>query len=290
MNPIRRTVVKKRRKYPASFVLYRVFAYIVFAFVVFVSLMPFIWIFVSSFKTNQEILGSAFSLPSAISLNGYRIAMSMANIPMRFLTSLIVASFATVISVLFYSMAAYVLARFNFAFKNFIYSLLICSILIPGNAMLQPIYTVVNILGLYDRKEGLILVYTGFGMAVCLFLIRGYFQTIPKDLDEAALIDGADSFTIFLRIMVPIAKPAFMSAAILHFIGCWNELLYALMLTSSEANRTLPLTMRYFTNMFSFNYSAMFAALVLCITPTVVIYVILQEQIMESMVAGAIKG
>jgi raffinose/stachyose/melibiose transport system permease protein len=187
-------------------------------------------------------------------------------------------------------MAAYALARFDFRLKNFVYGLLICSILIPGNSMLQPIYTIIRTLGLYDTKGALILVYSGFGMAMTLFLLKGFFQTIPRELDEAALIDGAGFFTVSLRIMLPLAKPAFVSAAILTFIGCWNELLYALMLTSSEANRTLPLTMKYFTNMFSFNYTAMFAALVMCITPTVLVYVLLQEQIMESMVSGSIKG
>ena len=274
----------------ASSILYVTIAYFVFTFVIIISVVPFIWIFISSFKTNREILSSAFTLPSKISLDGYRMALQMANIPMRFLTSLIVATFATLISVVIYSMAAYVLGRFNFKMKNFIYGLLICSMLIPANSMLQPIYTIIKTLGLYDTKGGLILVYSGFGMALTLFLLKGFFQTIPRELDEAALIDGAGFVSVFFRIMLPLSKPAFVSAAILIFITCWNELLYALMLTSTEANRTLPLTMKYFTNMFSFNYTAMFAALVMCIAPTVVIYVLLQEQIMESMVAGSVKG
>jgi raffinose/stachyose/melibiose transport system permease protein len=273
-----------------SSILYVTLAYLVFAFVLFISVAPFLWVLVSSFKTNREILGSAFTLPANPSFAGYRMALEQANIPMRFLTSLTVAGSATLISIFFYSMAAYVLARFNFKLKNFIYGLLLCSMLIPGNSMLQPIYTIIRTLGLYDTKGGLILVYSGFGMAMSLFLIKGFFQTIPKELDEAALIDGAGFFTVYIRIMLPVAKPAFVSAAILTFIGCWNELLYALMLTSSEANRTLPLTMKYFTNMFSFNYTAMFAALVMCIVPTVLVYVLLQEQIMESMVAGSVKG
>ena len=274
----------------ASSVLYIVVAYIVFTFVLVISLVPFIWVFVSSFKTNREILSSAFTLPSKIAFDGYRIALQLTNIPMRFFTSLTVAVFATLISVIFYSMAAYVLARFNFKLKNAIYGLLICSMLIPANSMLQPIYSIIRTLGLYDTKGALILVYSGFGMALTLFLLKGFFQTIPRELDEAALIDGAGFTSIFFRIMLPLSKPAFVSAAILIFISCWNELLYALMLTSSEANRTLPLTMKYFTNMFSFNYMAMFAALVMCITPTVLVYVLLQEQIMESMVAGSVKG
>ena len=277
-------------KKSASTILYVILAYFVFAFVLIISITPFIWTLVSSFKTNREILSSAFSLPSRISFDGYKVVMELANIPMRFLTSLIVAVFSTAISITIYSMAAYVLARFNFRLKNFVYGLLICSMLVPTNSMVQPIYMIVKTLGLYDTKGALILVYSGFGMAMTLFLLKGYFQTIPHELDEAAIIDGAKFHTVFFRIMLPLSKPAFVSAAILTFIGCWNELLYALMLTSSEKSRTLPLAMRYFTNMFTFNYTAMFAAIVMCIIPTVVTYVLLQEQIMESMVAGSIKG
>lgn len=270
--------------------IYKVMGYFVMGVVLLISIVPLIWVFLSSFKTNNEILESAFTLPHTPSLAGYEMAMEMANIPMRFVTSLIVATTTTVISVLIYSMAAYVLARCEFKLRGAVFGLLICSMLIPSNAMIQPIYSTVKNLGLYDTKSGLILIYTGFSMAMCLFLMRSFFLSVPKELEEAAYMEGAGFFTTFLRIMLPIAKPSIASSAVMTFIGAWNELLYALLLTSSEANRTLPLTMKYFTSMFSFNYTAMFAALVMCIVPTIIVYVILQEQIMESMIAGAVKG
>ena len=273
-----------------SFILYGTVAYFIFFFVVVISIAPLIWVLLSSLKTNAEILSSAFSMPSSFFLEGYKIASQIANIPMRFLTSIIVASCTTIISVILYALAAYALARFNFRLKGFVYGLLLTPLLIPSNSMIQPLYTIVKTFGLYDTKGGLILVYTGFSMVLCLFLMKNYFQTIPKELDEAAIIDGAGYLTLFIRIMLPIGKPALASSAILSFLGAWNELLYALLLTSREINRTLPLTMKYFTNMFTFNYTAMFAALVMCIAPTLLFYVVLQEQIMESMVAGSVKG
>ncbi|MCL2034380.1 MAG: carbohydrate ABC transporter permease [Oscillospiraceae bacterium] len=273
-----------------TFAIYAVLGYIVLLFVLLVSIAPLIWVLLSSFKTNNEILSSAFSLPHSPSLVGYRIASDTANIPMRFLTSLTVASSTTVVSVFIYSMAAYVLARCEFKLRNAIFGLLICSLLIPSNAMIQPIYSTIKALGLYDTKFALILVYTGFAMAMCLFLMKSYFQSIPKELEEAATIEGAGFFTVFWKVILPISKPALASSAILTFINSWNELLYALLLTSKEVNRTLPLTMKYFTSMFSFNFTPMFAALVMCIAPTILIYVLLQEQIMESMVAGSVKG
>ncbi|MCI8853277.1 MAG: carbohydrate ABC transporter permease [Lachnospiraceae bacterium] len=264
--------------------------YMVMAVVVLISTFPFLWVLLSSFKTNNQILSSSFSLPTSLYLDGYKIAMEKVDIFSRFLTSLTVAGISTLLAVVIYSMAGYVLARCRFRGKNVMFLLLISSMLIPSNAMVQPVYFVVNKLGLYDTKAGLILVYTGFGMAMSLFLMRNFFLSIPQELEDAACIDGAGFGRTFLHVMLPVSKSAMASAAILTFIFSWNEFMYAMLLTSSEKNRTLPLTIKYFTSAFSFNYSSMFAALVLCILPTLVVYVVLQEQIAESMVAGSVKG
>lgn len=277
--------MKKRRKVGKT-----VYEYTVMALVVIVSLLPVVWVFVSSFKTNKEILSSSFSLPGSLYLGGYAEALSKVNIPARFLNSLIVASVSTVIGVAIYAMAAYVLARKRFRGRGLIFTIFISSMLIPGNALLQPIFLIMNRLGLYDTKLGLILVYIGFGMPISLFLLRSTFLGCPKELEEAAAIEGAGFFRTFWSIMLPLAKPALSSSAILMFLGNWNELIFALLLTSSEKNRTLPLTMKFFTTTFGFDYSAMLAALVLCMIPTIVVYLILQRQIMESMIAGAVKG
>lgn len=267
-----------------------VFEYAVMLIVVFVALLPVVWVLVSSFKTNKEILSSSFSLPTSLYLGGYKEALSKVNIPARFLNSLIVTSVSTVIVVTIYAMAAYVLARKNFIGKGIIFTIFISSMLIPGNALLQPIFLMMVRMGLYDTKAGLILVYIGFGMPISLFLLRSTFLGCPKELEEAAAIEGAGFLRTFWSVMLPLAKPALSSSAILMFLGNWNELVFALLLTSSEKNRTLPLTMKFFTTTFGFDYSAMLAALVLCMLPTIIVYLFLQRQIMESMIAGAVKG
>ncbi len=276
----------KRKRYIGQ----KVFDYLIMAIVVVISAFPFLWVFLSSFKTNNQILSSSFSLPTSFYVEGYKIAMEKVNIFSRFLTSAIVAFSSTALAVAIYAMAGYVLARCRFFGKNLIFLLLISSMLIPSNAMVQPVYFVINKLGLYDTRQGLILVYTGFGMAMSLFLLKNFFLSIPQELEDAACIDGAGFGRTFWHVMLPISRSAMASAAILTFIFSWNEFMYAMLLTSSERNRTLPLTIKYFTSTFSFNYSSMFAALVLCILPTLVVYIFLQEQIAESMVAGSVKG
>lgn len=267
-----------------------VFSYLIMGFVILICVFPLVWLLLSSFKTNIEILNSAFSWPKTPSWYGYQQAVAVSKIHLRYATSLIVSLSATALCLLIYSMAGYVLARYEFRFKKAIFALLISSLLVPTEAMIQPIYRVINQLGLYDTKGGLILVYTAFGMALCLFLMRSFFQDIPKEMEEAACIEGSGFFRTFWQIMLPLAQPALMSCAVLTFINCWNELLYALLLTSTEQNRTLPLMLKYFTSSFSFNYPAMFAALVMYVAPSVLLYVLLQEQIMTSMIAGAVKG
>jgi raffinose/stachyose/melibiose transport system permease protein len=187
-------------------------------------------------------------------------------------------------------MAAYGLARFEFKLRNFIFSMLICAMLIPTNAMIQPIFATISFLGLYDTIWALVLSYTAFRMPLCLFIMRSYFLTLPKEVEESAHIEGAGFMRTFLQIMLPMSKPTVACAAVLSFFAAWRELLYAMLLTSRESTRTLPLAMRFFTSMFSFNLTAMFSAMVMCMLPTIIVYVFLQEQIMESMITGSIKG
>lgn len=286
MNSISRII--KRAK-PGN-IMGSIFNYFIMAFVIVISIFPFIWLFISSFKTNNEILGSAFSWPATPSFYGYITAIEVTGLHKRFITSTIVTVASTLLALFIYGMAAYVLARCNFKFKNFFFALLVSSIMIPAEAMVQPIYTFMNFAKLYDTKTALIIVYAGFALPMCLFLMRSYFANLPKELEEAAYMEGAGFFTTFWKIMLPLAKPAIISSGIMAFIGSWNELMYALLLTSSESNRTLPLAMRYFTATFTFNYPPLFAALVMYILPTIIIYIFMQEQIAESMVAGSVKG
>ena len=269
---------------------YRAIGVVIMVLIAVISLFPFIWALISSFKPNQQILSSAFSMPTSLDFAGYAVAIKIANIPNRFMNSVIISTVSTGVSVILYAMSSYAFARFNFKGKGALFGLLICSLLIPTNAMIQPVFATIRFAGLYDTRTALVLVYIAFRMPMCLFILRSYFLGLPREIEEAAYVEGAGFFRTFTAIVLPMSKPALASAAVLSFIDSWNELLYAMMLTSREAIRTLPLAMKHFVSQFSFNYTAMFAAMVMCMLPTVVMYILLQEQIMESMVAGSLKG
>ena len=167
--------------------------------------------------------------------------------------------------------------------------LLSLSLVIPMAALLNPVYIVVNGMGLADTKTGLILVYTALNLPMSLLILRGTFLSIPKSLEEAAYVDGAGFFRTFIQIMMPCAKGGLASAAVLAFLNNWNEFTFALVLTSGQEARTLPLSLSYFTSQFSFNYTAMFAAITIAVIPSIAVFAIFQEQVVSSLTAGAVK-
>ena len=255
-----------------------------------ISIAPLAWILLSSFKTNREIMLSAFSLPSSFDFKGYKVALEVSPILRFYGNSLIIATASTILNLLFVSMTAYVFARFEFKGRALMALMISSSLLIPSSALLMPIYRIMVSIHLFDTIFGLILVHTALGLPTSFFVIRSYFQSIPKELEEAAYIDGCGYMKTFFVIVLPLAKSGLSTVAVLQFLMSWNEFMFALVLTKSEKVRTLPLALNYFTTQFSFNYTALFAALTMVILPSIIIYIILQEQVTQSMVTGAIKG
>lgn len=268
----------------------RVIRFVFLGAMALISIGPLFWIVMSSFKSNKEILASAFGLPSSFSFSGYAVALDMAPIFLFYGNSILISAVSTILNVIVVSMAAYVLARYRFKGSTFLLLLLSASMLIPTSALLMPIYRIMTGIKLFDTRTGLILVYAALGLPTSLFVFKSYFQGIPKELEEAAYIDGAGFYRTFFTIVFPLAKSGLATGAILQFLMSWNEFMFALILTKRTNIRTLPLALNYFTSQFSFNYTAMFAALTMVILPSIVIYVLLQEQVTESMVTGSIKG
>ncbi|TJY42818.1 carbohydrate ABC transporter permease [Cohnella pontilimi] len=268
----------------------RIFSYGVMLFTFLISIFPLVWVVVSSFKTNKEILSNPFSIPKTLDFQVYSDVFTQYNFLSYFKNSLIVAVTATLIAVFIYSLAGYIFGKFDFRGKNFLFVLCTITLLVPGYSRAQPIFALINKLGLYNTKTGLILVYTSFGMALALFILRLSFASIPRDFDEAAIIDGAGFWRIFWNVNLPLAKSGMVTAGVLMFIQAWNEYFYALVLTADEANRTLPVAVQFFNEAFSYNYTRLFAALTLVILPGIIIYLLVQEQVQNSVASSGVKG
>lgn len=257
---------------------------------VLVALFPIVWVIMSSFKTNKEILSNGLALPTQFNFNGYRDALQISPILQFFSNSVVITVISTFINVLALAMAGYVFARCRFRLKNVLFLLLSASMVIPTTSLLHPVYLVINKIGLTDTKTALILVYAALSMPLSLMIMRSTFQAIPPSLEEAAYVDGAGFCRTFFQIMLPCAKGGLASAGVLAFLNGWNEFTFALVLTSSTSVRTLPLALGYFTSSFSFNYTAMFAAITIAVIPSILVFAIFQEQIVNSLIAGSVKG
>ena len=270
-----------------------VLKYLFMALCVVVALFPIIWVILSSFKTNAEILSNGISLPTHFGFDGYKSALDMAPIFKFFGNSVIVTCCATVLNVLVFAMAGYAFARFRFPCDKLLYMLLSLSLVIPMTALLQPVYSVVNNLGLYDTKAGLILVNTALNMPMSLLILRGAFQSIPKAIEEAAYIDGASYFSTMTRIIFPMAKPSIITIILFNFLSFWNEYIISMTLMSStSAPRTLPVGLLNLmqAQQSAAQYGTMYAGLVLVMLPTLILYICVQKQLTQGMTVGGLKG
>lgn len=284
------TLQQKKRLYLFQKILMYFFIYIVFAFVVIVSVGPLLWVAISSFKTNGEILTEPFSLPKKLNFIPYLEVIRGNNFLRYALNSAIISTIATAGSLIMYAMGAYVFARYNFPLKNILFTLFVLTMLVPGHTKTQPIFFLIMKLGLYGTRSGITLVYLSGGIAMSLFVMRSAFAAIPKEMTEAAIIDGVGFFRNFWQMHVPLAKNGLATAGILMFLGNWNEYFYASLLSASAATRTLPYALAFFTETYSYDYTKMFAALTLIILPGIIVYAVSQEQVQVSLSSGSVKG
>ncbi len=271
-------------------VLTKIFILLFLGAVLLVAAGPFLWVAFASFQTNREILSFTLGFPSGLNFKNYVKAFQIAPIAQYYVNSIFVTFFGIIFNLIIMSMAAYVIARFRFKGQGYIRMMFSMGLLIPGAALLIPLYSSISAIGLYDNLWGLIIVYVGFGIPTTLFIMSSYFKTIPVEMEESAYLDGAGFIKTYLTIVVPLAKPAFATAGVMQFLHCWNEFQFALTLTTGHHSRTLPIALYYFKSAFASDYGAMFAAIILVSLPSIIVYVILQKQVVSGLVAGAVKG
>ncbi len=271
--------------------LLAVIRWILIIFFAVYTLFPLIWLAISSLKTNYEFLaGSPFALPRIPQWQNYINALTVAGLGRMLLNSVIVGLSATLINVVVASMGAYCISRFRFTGRENLFTLFTAGILVPLNALMVPYFVIITKLGLINTYGGMILLYCAIGIPMSTFLIRGLMDSIPMELEEAAYIDGCGFFGRFFHIILPLSRTGIITAATFQFLTCWNEFVFANLIVSSEKLRTIQVGIRYFTNQFSTDYVSMYAAIMISIIPSILGYILFQEQIIAGMTSGAVKG
>lgn len=254
------------------------------------TLFPLIWLFISSFKTNTELFADPFSLPVVWQIGNYINALKVSGLIKMMGNSILIGGLSTVLNVLCASMLAYCLSRFRFKGRETIFTFFAAGILVPLNALMVPYFVIISKIGLYDTHAGLILLYSAIGIPMSTFIIRGLMDSLSREIEEAAYIDGCGFFGRYFRIILPLSRNGLVTAATFQFLTCWNEFVFANLLTSSQNVRTIQLGIRYFTNQFSTDFVSMYAAIVISIVPSIVGYMIFQKQIVSGLTSGAVKG
>ncbi|MCY9592655.1 carbohydrate ABC transporter permease [Paenibacillus chitinolyticus] len=264
---------------------------------VFVTLYPLFWGFQNSFKRHVDIVASPFSLIKNFTLDNYANAWTSANIGRYFVNSLYISVVASVVTIVLASMTAYALTRMYFPKMNKIVTgVFLLAIMIPAGSLLIPLYRfILNVtndlhIPLYDTHLALILPYIAFGLSLSIIIIMAFIKSLPRELEEAGVMDGLTIYGLFWKIVLPLMTPAIVTVFIINFLGHWNEYVLANVMLSKEALRTLPVAMAAMNNGMAMNYGALLAATMFSIVPVVVIYAILQEKIIEGLAAGSVKG
>jgi multiple sugar transport system permease protein len=261
------------------------------AAIVLFCLFPFYWMVNISLKTGPDLSGADLVPPNP-TLKNYQSIFHEPNFTNGLRNSAIVALVTTFLSVVIGSFAAYALARLKVPKKFWILAIILSVSTFPGISIAAPLFKLWTDIGLYNTLIGLIIPDLAFALPLTIYVLTSFFREIPKDLEEAALVDGATRFQAFYKVVVPLAAPGMATAAILTFIAAWNEFLFAITLTSSQSARTVPAAIAFFTGSTQFEQplGTIAAASVVISIPLIIMVLLFQKRIVAGLTAGAVKG
>ncbi|MGC5360085.1 carbohydrate ABC transporter permease [Streptomyces sp. DT24] len=253
--------------------------------------MPLLWAIMASFKTDDSILSTPWKLPDKLHFENWSRAWTQAHMSDYFFNTILVVGGSLIGTLLLGSMAAYVLARFDFPGNRFLYYLFIGGMSFPIILALVPLFFVMNNMGLLNSVHGLILVYIAYSLPFTVFFLTSFFKTLPGSVAEAAMIDGASHSRTFFQVMLPMAKPGLISVGIFNFLGQWNQYMLPTVLNTDPNNRVLSqgLVELATSQGYKGDWSGLFAGLVMAMLPVLAAYIIFQRQVVAGLTAGAVK-
>ncbi len=286
------TDAEQRRLHDAArrkLIIGRALSYLALGAAVALILFPVYWMIITSLKLPREIYRVPSLWPKVFTLDNYETLFEKGFL-LAIRNSLIVASIVTVISVLISAFAAYSMVRFRYRFRGVIGRLILFAYLTPTSLLFIPLSIVMANLGLGNSLHGLILVYLTFSLPLSTWLLQGYFRGVPRELEEQGMIDGLTRFGALIRIVLPLSAPGLAAVSIFTFTGAWNELLLALVLVTSESQRTAPLALNYLITSDVLPWGPLMAGAVVSSVPLMILYFIAQRYMVQGMTAGSVKG
>jgi raffinose/stachyose/melibiose transport system permease protein len=262
--------------------------YVILTFMAVLALYPFLWVLNSGFKSNQEIYMNSFGLPHVWKVANYTRAVFSNSMRTGFMNSVIVTASVLTLVVVLGGMVSYVIARvLN---SKWLYLYFTVGIMIPMTSILIPVFLMLRQMGLLNSLMGLIVIYAACQMSMTVFVLTGFLKSIPREIEEAAIIDGCSLVQVFFRIVFPLSKPGIATVCTLVFIYCWNEYLLATIIAGSGKLRTIIVAVYMSKVEMQTDYGMLCANLVMSILPVVIFYLLFQEQVIKGMTAGSVKS
>ncbi len=261
-------------------------------FIALFMVIPLLWSFVSSVKSNTEYMLNAFALPKELHFDNYVRAWEKSNIGIGTLNSLLVVVLKIVLLLATAVPCSYALSRYRFFGSKLLTIIFMCAVFISGNYIIIPLFLEMKALHMLNSLPGLSVVYTAFTLPFSVFLLSGYMRDIPRDYEEAAQIDGCNTFQTFLHVIVPMSRSGISTITILGILNAWNEYPIALVTLQSDMKRTLPVGLAnlYVVQQYATDWGALYAALCIALVPTIIVFLIGEKQLLSGLSVGGLKG
>lgn len=253
-------------------------------------LFPIYWMLVASFTPEARLFEAPSLVPTVLSLDHYRALFETRNFLVPIRNSVVVAGLTTLMVIPVAALSAYTIARLHLPGKRLLLALVLAVSMFPQISIVAPLYLVLRELGLLDTYPGLVLPYLTFSMPLAIWLLTGFFRNFPRDLEEAAMLDGASRLRVVREIVLPLAAPGLASTAILTFLYCWNEFLFALSFTLGPDRYTVPVAIALFRGRYQVPWGEVLAGALVATIPVVVLVLVFQRHIVSGLTAGATKG
>ncbi len=266
------------------------FIYLFLGITALVFLYPVALMVLTAFKTTPEIFRNPFGLPAEFTLKGFRAVWERANFGNYLRNSVLITGASALLLVATAAPAAYALARYSFRLRGALFIFFLAGIMIPIRLGILPLYLLMRDLGLIDTPFALILTYAASGMPMAVFLLSVFFRNLPRELEDAARIDGCTEWQTFYRVMLPLVRPGLATVIIINVVPWWNDFFFPLLFLTSNTWKTIPLGMQIFFGQHLIDWSLVFSGMVLASLPLLIVYLIMSRQFIEGLTAGAVKG
>ena len=268
----------------------QVIIYVFLTLLAVIYIAPLLWVVITSLKDDSTLMLSPWAMPDKLMFENYTFAWTAGNLGRATLNSFIVCTITLILSMLFGAMAAYAIAILIWKLAKLTLTYFLIGMMVPVHCVLIPLFIQFSKLKMSNSLIGIIIPYITFSLPITIYILVGFFEGIPRELFESACIDGCSVYKMFGTVALPLAKTGFMVTGLMSFVNNWNELLLAMVFISNEAKKTLPVSLTKFVGPYNTNYCQMFAAIVLAIIPTIIVYCMFSNQIVDGLTQGAVKG